>query len=122
MKKVVSVLLAAMMMFMCVACSGSDDVSVDEANAIIASYSIKSENGEFIVEVQNLGGVYDELYDENGIYIKFDGGSDKIYDTDGNELSRKDLNYGDSLQIYYNGKLAKKSPKTIKAYKVVKIV
>lgn len=120
MKKVISAFLAIAMLFTLAACSDKD-ATPEDANAIIASYSIKSVDGEFIVEVQNLGGVYDELYDKSGIYIKFDGGSDKIYDAEGNKISRSDLNYGDSLQIYYSGKLAKKNPKTIEAYKIVKI-
>lgn len=120
MKKVFSAFLAVAMLFACASCTKSNETPED-ASAIIAAYSIKSENGEFIVEVQNLGGVYDDLYDTNGIYIKFDGGNDNIYDSDGNKISRKDLNYGDSLQIYYSGKLAKKNPKTIEAYKIVKI-
>lgn len=114
MKKLTAFLLAVMMIFVCAACG---DTTEEEAS-IIAFYSIKSVQGEFIVEVQDLGGVYSELYDKDGIYIKFKG-EEKIYDAEGNEITREDINYGDALQIYYNGKLSSKNPKTIKAEKIV---
>ncbi len=117
MKKITALLLAALMLFACVACDTSD--SENEA-AIIAFYSVKSADGEFIVEVQDLGGVYDELYDKDGIYIKFKG-SEKIYDAEGNKISRDDLIIGDTLEIHYNGELSSKNPKIITAYKVVKV-
>lgn len=117
MKKVTALLLAVMMIFSCAACSGDPE----ELSVIQATYSIKSAEGEFIVEVQDLGGIYSELYDPEGIYITFKDG-EKIYDLDGNEISRDDLIIGDTLEIHYNGKLKDKSPKTIEAYKIVKIV
>ena len=55
------------------------------------------------------------------MYIKFIGGKDKIYDANGNELTREDLTVGATLEISYDGKLAKNNPKTIKAYKVTVI-
>lgn len=120
MKKIVVFLLAVMMVFVCVACGDSSD-NGEEAATILAFYSVKSAEGEFIVEVQNLGGVYSEMYDENGIYIKFKGSEEKIFDSQGNPISREDINYGDTLEIHYSGKLSSKNPKTIKAYKVVDI-
>ncbi len=117
MKKIAALMLAVLMLFTCAACGSSSD---DEKAAIIAFYSVKSVDGEFIVEVQDLGGVYTELYDTNGIYIKFSG-SEKIYDSEGNKISRDDLIIGDTLEIHYNGKLSSKNPKTIKADKVVKV-
>ncbi len=117
MKKVTALLLAVMMIFFCAACSDEPE----ELSVIQATYSIKSVEGEFIVEIQDLGGIYSELYDPNGIYITFKD-SEKIYDLNGNEISRDDLSIGDMLEIHYNGKLKDKKPKTIEAYKVVKIV
>ena len=117
MKKTAALVLAVLMIFICAAC-GSD--KTEEVATIQATYSIKSLEGEFIVEVQDLGGVYSEVYDKNGIYIKFKDG-EKIYDKDGKEISREDLFVGDTLEIHYNGKLSKKNPKTITAYKVVKV-
>ena len=117
MKKTAALVLAVLMLFVCVACSSDDS---DEVATIQVTYSLKSLEGEFIVEVQDLGGVYSELYDENGIYIKFKNG-EKIYDKDGKEISREDLFVGDTLEIHYNGKLSDKNPKTITAYKVVKM-
>ena len=114
MKKLTAFLLAVMMLFVCAACGDT----TEEDAAIVAFYSIKSVQGEFIVEVQDLGGVYSELYDKDGIYIKFKG-EEKIYDSEGNEMTREDLNYGDTLQVYYNGKLSSKNPKTITATKIV---
>lgn len=119
MKKLFSAVLAVSMLFLCVGCSSSKDNV--KTNSIVASYSIKSVDGEFIVEVQDLGGVYTDLYDKNGIKIEFKGKSDEIYDKNGNKLERKDLTYGDSLEIQYSGQLPSKSPKTIKAIKVVKM-
>lgn len=118
MKKTAALILALLMLFTCASCTGNPD---EAEAAIIAFYSIKSAEGEFIVEVQDLGGVYDELYDEDGIYITFKGSDEKIYDKEGNELTREDLNYGDTLEIHYSGELSRKNPKTIKAYKVVKV-
>ncbi len=119
MKKVSAFLLAVMMLFMCASCG---DKEPEEVSTIQATYSVKSmQKNEFIVEVQDLGGVYSELYDEIGIYITFDK-SEKIYEADGTEISSKDLLPGDTLEIHYSGKLHKNSPKTIKAYKVVRIL
>ena len=115
MKRLTAFLLAVMMVFVCAACGNTPD----EEASIIAFYSIKSAQGEFIVEVQDLGGVYSELYDKEGIYIKFNGSGEKIYNSEGKEISRDDINYGDTLQIYYNGKLSSKNPKTIKATKII---
>ncbi len=102
---------------------GTSTVDEENASTIIANYSINNSDDDknFIVEVQNLGGVYEELYDKNGLYIKFVGGKDKIFDADGKELARDDLTVGATLEISYDGKLAKDSPKTIKAYKVTVI-
>lgn len=116
MKKLTAFLLAVMMIFVCAACGSTAD---EEEATILAFYSIKSAQGEFIVEVQDLGGVYSELYDKDGIYITFKGSGEKIYNSEGKEISRDELNYGDTLKIHYNGKLSSKNPKTIKATKVV---
>ena len=119
MKKLFSAILAVSMLFICVGCSSSKND--DQVNSIVATYSVKSADGDFIVEVQDLGGVYSELYDKDGITIKFSGKSDEIYDKDGNKLERSDLSYGDTLEIQYSGQLPSKSPKTIKAIKVIKM-
>jgi len=123
MKKIVSVALVVFMgLFLLSACSSSSE-DKKNANTIIANYSINNteDSKDFIVEVQDLGGVYSDLYDKNGLYVKFKGGSDKIYDADGNELSREDLTIGATLEISYDGKIVKDNPKTIKAYKVTVI-
>ena len=81
MKRFVSLTLVVLIgLFMLSSCGMTAN---DEANAstIIANYSIKNgDDKNFIVEVQDLGGVYKELYDKDGLYIKFIGGKDKIYD------------------------------------------
>ncbi len=118
MKKTAALLLLVFMLLACVGCGAKEPEVI---STIQATYSIKSIEGEFIVEVQDLGGVYSELYDENGIYIKFKD-EEKIYDKDGKEISRSDLVIGDMLEIHYNGKLSKKNPKTITAIKVVKVI
>lgn len=124
MKKAISVILIAVMGLLILAsCGNGFDGASEAASTIIANYSIKNsdDSKDFIVEVQDLGGVYSDLYDKDGLYVKFKGGSDKIYDSDGKEISRDDLKVGATLEISYDGKLAKKSPKTIKAYKVTVI-
>lgn len=118
MKRFPAFLIAVLMLLTLCSCGGSGE---KQANAeIMASYSVKATEKDFIVEVQKLGGVYDELYDEKGIYIKFSG-DEEIYDKDGNKIERKDLFIGDTLKITYDGTLAKKNPKTIKAVKVQKV-
>ena len=123
MKKIVSIaLVVSMALFLFSSCVGNSS-GEENANTIIANYSINNseDSKDFIVEVQDLGGVYSDLYDKNGLYVKFKGGSDKIYDADGNELSREDLAVGTTLEISYDGKIVKDNPKTIKAYKVTVI-
>ena len=122
MKKIVSVALVVFMALFLFSSCGGNSSGEENANTIIANYSIKNgDDKNFIVEVQDLGGVYKELYDKDGLYIKFIGGKDKIYDANGNELTREDLTIGATLEISYDGKLAKNNPKTIKAYKVTVI-
>ena len=118
MKKALALFFAVLMLFSLASCGGNTAADTDAA--IMAFYSVKSAEGEFIVEVQDLGGVYTELYDKNGLYIKF-AGKEEIYDAEGNELTREDLNYGDTLEIHYNGELYRKNPKTIKATKIIRI-
>lgn len=120
MRKALALIFSAVMLFMLASCTGNPSADADAA--IVAFYSVKSAEGEFIVEVQDLGGVYSELYDKDGIYIMFAGSGEEIYDNEGNKLTRDDLNYGDTLEIHYNGELHRKNPKTIKATKIVKIV
>lgn len=121
MKKIVSFCLVVLIgLFTFTSCG--DSKSEEDANTIVANYSIHNfdddaTDKEFIVEVQNLGGVYKELYDEGGLYIKFKNG-EKIVDTEGNAVPRDELTAGTTLKISYDGKLAKDKPKTIKAYKV----
>lgn len=121
MKKIVSICLIVLIgLFTFTSCG--DSKGEENANTIVANYSIRNfdddaTDKEFIVEVQNLGGVYKELYDEDGLYIKFKNG-EKIVDVEGNEVQRDELTAGTTLQISYDGKLAKNNPKTIKAYKV----
>ena len=123
MKKIVSVALVVFLGLFLFSSCGSNSDGEENANTIIANYSINNteDSKDFIVEVQDLGGVYSDLYDKNGLYVKFKGGSDKIYDADGNELSREDLTIGATLEISYDGKIVKDNPKTIKAYKVTVI-
>lgn len=116
MKKVSAFIFAVLMLFTCASCASEP---TQEDAVIIAFYSVKSAQGEFIVEVQDLGGVYSELYDKDGIYIRF-ADEEVVFDKEGNKLKREDLAYGDTLEIHYNGKLQRKNPKTIKAFKVIK--
>lgn len=123
MKKIVSIALVVFMGLLLLSACSSNSEDEKNANTIIANYSINNseDSKDFIVEVQDLGGVYSDLYDKNGLYVKFKGGSDRIYDADGNELSREDLAVGTTLEISYDGKIVKDNPKTIKAYKVTVI-
>lgn len=123
MKKVISIFLVAVIGLLLFSSCGASDDSESAVSTIIANYSIKNseDSKDFIVEVQDLGGAYSDLYDKDGLYIKFKGGSDNIYDSDGTKISRDKLEVGATLEISYDGKLAKESPKTIKAYKVTVI-
>lgn len=121
MKRIVSVCLVVLIGLLTLTSCG-DSNGEENACTVVANYSIKNFNDdatdkEFIVEVQDLGGVYKDLYDEGGLYIKFKNG-EKIVDADGNPVERDELKIGTTLQISYDGKIAKDNPKTIKAYKV----
>ncbi len=124
MKKIASFLIAAVMLFVCVSCEKEPD-DIESLDKIQVSYSVKNgDSGEFIVEIQEvLAGVepYKSLYSPDGLYIKMSKNA-KIYDADGNEIKQQNLMPGDTLEIYYDGSLESNSPKTIKAYKIVKIV
>lgn len=117
MKRIIA--LTASLLMVLALCSCGKTETPEDYSAIFASYSVKSENGKFIVEVQDLGGVYDELYDSDGIVIKFYD-KEKLTDRAGNTITPGDINYGDTLEIRYSGKLKKNHPKTIKAYEVIK--
>ena len=114
MKKILAILMSVSMLLLLASCGGKD-----ETYEIIASYSVNSTEDDFMVYVQDLGGVYKELYDENGIHVKLDKEA-KILDSEGNEISQSDLHIGDTLKISYSGKLVKKNPKTIKVYEITK--
>ena len=116
MKKVFAVLLAVSMLLLLCSCGGKEE----PVNEIFATYSVKATEEDLIVEVQNLGGVYDSLYDPNGIHIEFKGKEDKIFDKDGNPITRKDLSLGDTLKISYIGNPIKDNPKTLKVVKIEK--
>lgn len=109
--------MAFTMIFVLCSCANEKDGSAE----IISFYSVNSTDDDFIVVVQDLGGVYSELYDSEGIHIKFKGGKENIVDEEGNALTAEDLEPGDMLRISYDGTLAKKNPKTIKSVKVTKI-
>ena len=114
MKKFISVLIAAAMLFMLCSCGQKETV------AFVGFYSVDATEDDFIVVVQDLGGIYDELYDEKGVHLKL-GKNTVICDAEGNEISQSDLEIGATLRITYDGTLAKKNPKTIKAIKIEKI-
>lgn len=119
MKKLLAAVIAFVMIFSLSSCSQKGNNN-KELNQIVASYSIKSDENNFIVEVQKLGGVYDELYDEDGLYIKLAKDA-KIFDADEKEITVDDLFVGNTLVISYDGTLSKKNPKTIKAYEIKRI-
>lgn len=118
MKKFLSAVVALIVLLSFASCTKNDGRDENgEYHEIIAAYSIKSDEENFIVEVQNLGGVYTELYDDEGLFINLAKNA-KILDKDGNEIKREDLSIGATLKISYDGELAKKNPKTIKAYEI----
>lgn len=65
MKKIVSILLIALMGLLLLTSCGATADKEKNASTIIANYSIKNADDDknFIVEVQDLGGVYKDLYD-----------------------------------------------------------
>ncbi|MBP3938102.1 MAG: hypothetical protein IK955_01715 [Clostridia bacterium] len=123
MKKIASFLIAAMMLFVCVSCEKEPE-DLESLDKIQVTYSIKNgTSGDFIVEIQEIlshAEPYKSLYSPDGLYIKMSNKA-KIYDENGNEIKQKDLVIGDTLEIYYDGTLESNSPKTIKAYKIVRI-
>lgn len=123
MKKIASFLIAALMLFACVSCEKEPE-DLESLDKIQVTYSIKNgTSGDFIVEIQEIlshAEPYKSLYSPDGLYIKMSSKA-KIYDENGNEIKRKDLVIGDTLEIYYDGTLESNSPKTIKAYKIVRI-
>lgn len=118
MKRIIAFVSAFILLLCLASCGGQKDDG--ETHQFIASYSVKSADGDFIVEVQNLGGVYEELYDEDGLYIKKANGF-KMTDKDGNEITEEDLHYGSTLMITYDGTLSKNNPKTVKAFEIQEI-
>lgn len=123
MKKIASFLIAALMLFVCVSCEKEPE-DLESLDKIQVTYSIKNgTSGDFIVEIQEIlshAEPYKSLYSPDGLYIKMSNKA-KIYDENGNEIKQKDLVIGDTLEIYYDGTLESNSPKTIKAYKIVRI-
>lgn len=120
MKKILAILMVGILIFGCAAC-GKEVTEPADYSSIIATFSVNSTEKDFIVEVQDLGGVYEELYDKGGLHIKFYGKDMQIEDNAGHELEYKDLSIGDTLEVHYDGKLYKKNPKTLKVYKIVRI-
>lgn len=114
-KKILAVLTALTMLFMLVSCTGKDEPLPE----IIASF-VHCENDDFVIYVQNLGGVYDELFEESGLHVKLVKDA-KIYDAEGNEIKKEDIRNGQTLKVAYSGKLVKKNPKTIKVYEITVI-
>lgn len=123
MKKTIALLMSVLLLFTLVSCSSSKGNSEDsnEQYEIMANFSKIDKKGNIVVAVQNLGGVYEELYDKNGLVLKFINGEDEIYDSDGKKINSSELECGDSLVINYDGKLAKNNPKTIRVYKISKL-
>lgn len=115
MKRVLAAFMALSMLFMLASC-GKDDEPLPEIIASLTEYT----EDECILYVQDLGGVYSELYDAEGLHVKFAKDA-KICDSKGNELTREDMRYGQTVKVKYSGKLIKKHPKTIKVYEIVTI-
>ncbi len=121
MKKIIAVVMVLAMLFGCVACTSGKKHATDETYEIMANFSKLDDRGNIVVMVQDLGGVYEELYSQDGLVLKFIGSDDEIYDDKGNKMDVDKFNCGDSVKITYDGKLAKNNPKTIKVYKVTLI-
>lgn len=117
----ISIVLFSALLILLTFCSCAGKETPDQYSAIFAAYSVHNEEhkGKFIVEVQDLGGVYADLYDRDGLYVNFYDGV-KIKDKEGKPVSQEDLEYGDMLEVRYDGKLRKNNPKTIKAYEIIK--
>lgn len=116
MKRLIAAFCVIVMVFSLSACN-SKKAANEEYDQIIASYSKKIDDKVCLVRVQNLGGVYDELYDKDGLKVKLYSKA-KILDAEGKEISIDDLFVGNTLIISYDGTLSKKNPKTIKAYEI----
>lgn len=117
MKKIIAAVVSVIIVLGLTACGEKE--TPEKYAAVVGAYSINSTDKKFILEVQDLGGIYSEVYDKNGVIIEFYGGKDNIYDKDGKRISRSDLTIGSTLEVQYDGTLAKNNPKTIKAYKII---
>ena len=123
MKKVAAFLLAVMMLIACVGWEKEPE-NLEELDKIQVSYSVKNEtSSDFIVDIQEIlvnVEPYKSLYSKDGLYVQMSKNA-KIYDVNGNEIEEEDLVRGDTLEIYYDGTIERNNPKTIKAYKIVRI-
>ena len=129
MKRIIAILLALVMLLSFAACSGApsytpeqvdDMVETGDMGTIQAFYSIKNSpdgKGDFYVQFNSaLESVFD-FYSEDGTLVEFDG-KVVVYDQEGNEVPRSEIEYGQALIIAFNGEAEDTDPPTIKAYKV----
>lgn len=129
MKRIFAVLLAFVIVASLAACSGAPSytpqqvdemVETGEMGTIQAFYSIKNSpdgKGDFYVQFNSaLESVFD-FYSEDGTLVEFDG-KVIVYDSEGNEVPRSEIEYGQALIIVFNGEAEDVDPPTIKAYKV----
>lgn len=129
MKRIISILIACVMLVSLAACSGSPTytpeqveqmVDAGEMGTIQAFYSVKNSpdgKGDFYVQFNSaLESVFD-FYSEDGTLVKFDGKA-VVYDSEGNQVPRSEIKYGQALIIAFNGEAEDTDPPTIKAYKV----
>lgn len=134
MKKIIALIIAAVLLTGLCACSSNPYADIDEEEfskkvesgeygTVVGFYSVKNEDRSDNEILLQLSSAMENspLYSNNGtLAVKFTG--DKLlYDENGELMDEKDLEYGDTLVISYNLKMYGEDPVTIKAFKAEKM-
>lgn len=129
MKKIVSIILAFVMLFSLCACSGESALTPEqvdkkvksgELGTIQAFYSVRNDEdgtGDFYVQFNSALETVFDFYSADGTLVEFYG-DPVVYDAQGNVVPRSEIKYGQGVTIVFNGEAEDTNPPTIKAYKV----
>lgn len=129
MKKVICLVLAAVMLFSLASCSQKPSytpeqvdrkVEAGEIGTIQAFYSVRNAEdgtGDFYVQFNSALETVFDFYSADGTLVKFYG-DEVVYDKAGNIVPRSEIAYGQGLIIAFNGEAEDTDPPTIKAYKI----
>lgn len=134
MKKTVSILLAAVMLFCFCSCKEKnpyEEHSYDQMKSEVAEhkdvsnficfYSVDNEDrtdDEILVTLSS--NIFEEDAESESVDAKITfSGDKKFFDSKtGNLIDEEDIDIGNELEVYYSGEVEGKNPTVIKAYKV----